>query len=163
MPAVYQELHAIAEQHMRRERRDHTLQPTALVHEVYLRFNENGSTRWQSRAHFFAAAAESIRRILIDHARRHGAQKRGGDRRRVTLDDNLGVTDGDGIDLMALDGALNELGGFDPRAARVVELRFFGGLTVEETAGVLGLSKRTIEGDWTLARAWLRQKLVAIE
>jgi RNA polymerase sigma factor (TIGR02999 family) len=159
LPKVYDELHALAEQHMRRERPDHTLQPTAIVHEVYRRLKEDGSRDWQTRSQFFAAAAESIRRILIDHARRHMAAKRGGDRRRCPLDDAIGITDGDVIDLIELDAALCELAAFDERMARVVELRFFGGLTVQEVAEILGMSKRTIENDWMLARAWLRRAL----
>ena len=159
LPAVYEELHALAEQHMRRERADHTLQPTAIVHEVYLRLNRGGEQDWMTRSQFFAAAAESIRRILIEHARKHLAIKRGGDRRRCPLDDVIGVTDGQEIDLIELDVALGELAKFDQRMARVVELRFFGGLTVQEVAEVLGLSKRTIEMDWTMARAWLRRAL----
>ncbi|MDP6479682.1 MAG: ECF-type sigma factor [Phycisphaerales bacterium] len=157
---VYDELRRIAQKAMNEERVGHTLQATALVNEVYLRLDASGR-QWHSRGHFFAAAAEAIRRILIDHARGRTAAKRGGGRGRVPLEDSLAVAGGsqDGVDIVDLDKALCELAEMDPRMAKVVELRFFGGLEVSEVADVLGFSKRTIEGDWATARAWLRSRL----
>jgi RNA polymerase sigma-70 factor (ECF subfamily) len=156
---VYNELRRIAQKAMNEERAGHTLQATALVNEVYLRLDASGR-QWHSRGHFFAAASESIRRILIDHARGKGAAKRGGGRARVPLEDSLAVAGGtEGVDIVDLDKALVELEEIDPRMAKVVELRFFGGLEVSEVAEVLGFSKRTIEGDWATARAWLRSRL----
>ncbi len=155
---VYDELRRIAQKAMNNERPGHTLQATALVNEVYLRLDAS-DRRWNSRAHFFAAAAEAIRRILIDHARSRGAAKRGGALGRVPMDDSLAIAGAGDIDLLDLDEALKDLNDMDPRMARVVELRFFGGLDVAEVADVLGFSKRTIENDWTAARAWLRSRL----
>jgi RNA polymerase sigma-70 factor, ECF subfamily len=160
LPEVYEELRAIAERSMRSERAGHTLQPSALVHEAYLRLR-GGPDRFVNRAHFFASAAEAIRRILVEHARKTHALKRGGGGTRIALDDAVGLVGRPEVGLCELDAALNDLGRTDPRLARVVTLRFFGGLSVEETATTLGLSKRTIEGDWTLARAWLRRELAA--
>ena len=157
---AYDELRRIAQRAMNEERVGHTLQATALVNEVYLKLDASGR-QWHSRGHFFAAAAEAIRRILIDHARSKGTAKRGGGRGRVPLEDSLAVAGGGGrgVDIVDLDMALRELSEMDPRMAKVVELRFFGGLEVSEVADVLGFSKRTIEGDWTTARAWLRSRL----
>jgi RNA polymerase sigma factor (TIGR02999 family) len=160
---VYDELYALAERAMRRERRNHTLQPSALVHECYLRLERDANHQWQSRAHFLAAAAEAIRRILIEHARKHLARKRGGGQHRVALDDALGLIAGADVDLLELNAALDRLAGIDQRLSQVVKLRFFGGLTVEEVAEVHGLSKRTIENDWATARAWLRRELARDE
>jgi len=155
---VYDELRRIAQSAMNNERPGHTLQATALVNEVYLRLDAS-SRAWNSRAHFFAAASEAIRRILIDHARGRSAAKRGGALSRVPMDDALSIAGTSDVDLLDLDDALRDLAALDPRLAKVVELRFFGGLDVSEVAEVLGFSKRTIEGDWTTARAWLRDRL----
>ncbi|MCP4759483.1 MAG: sigma-70 family RNA polymerase sigma factor [Planctomycetes bacterium] len=155
---VYDELRRIAQKAMNEERPGHTLQATALVNEIYVRLDASGR-QWNSRAHFFAAAAEAIRRILIDHARSKSAAKRGGGRARIPMDDALAIAGPHGVDLLDLDDALRELGKMDSRMAQVVELRFFGGLEVGEVAEVLGFSKRTIEGDWGTARAWLRSRL----
>jgi RNA polymerase sigma factor (TIGR02999 family) len=155
---VYDELRRIAQSAMNQERPGHTLQATALVNEIYVRLDASGR-QWNSKAHFFAAAAEAIRRILIDHARSKSAAKRGGGRARIPMDDALAITGAHGVDLLDLDDALQDLAEMDPRMAQVVELRFFGGLEVGEVAEVLGFSKRTIEGDWTTARAWLRSRL----
>jgi RNA polymerase sigma factor (TIGR02999 family) len=158
MPLVYEELRALAESYLQRERPDHTLQATALVHEAYMRLVKQEEVEWQSRAHFFAVAAQAIRRILVDHARGHLSAKRGGDRKRVRLDQDLALPEPD-LDLLALDEALEELARLHERQARIVELRFFGGLSLKEVAEYLGLSSRTIDGDWYMARAWLRSKL----
>ncbi len=158
MPLVYDELRALAEAYLQRERPDHTLQATALVHEAYMRLIKQEDVDWQNRAHFFAVAAQAIRRILVDHARGHQSAKRGGDRKRVHLDQNLTLPEPD-LDLLALDEALEELARLHERQARIVELHFFGGLSLKEVAEYLGLSSRTIDGDWYMARAWLRSKL----
>ncbi len=159
MPLVYSELRGLAERYLQRERTDHTLQATALVHEAYLRLVDQSRVDWKSRAHFFAVAAEMIRRVLVDHARRHRAAKRGGTVRRVGLDERLGSEDHDRIDLLALDEALDELATLNDRHRRVVELRFFGGLTVEESAHVLDVSPETVRADWRMARAWLHDRI----
>jgi RNA polymerase sigma-70 factor (ECF subfamily) len=158
MPLVYEELRALAESYLQRERPDHTLQATALVHEAYLRLIKQEDVDWRNRAHFFAVAAQAIRRILVDHARGHQSAKRGGDRKRVCLDHDLALPEPD-LDLLALDEALEELARLHERQARIVELHFFGGLSLKEVAEYLGLSSRTIDGDWCMARAWLRSKL----
>jgi RNA polymerase sigma-70 factor, ECF subfamily len=160
LPEVYAELRSIAERSMRAERTGHTLQPSALVHEAYMRLR-GGGDRFVNRAPFFASAAEAIRRILIEHARRTRALKRGGAGTRIALDDAVGLVGQADVGLLELGDALDDLARSDPRLARVVTLRFFGGLSVEETASTLGLSKRTVESDWTLARAWLRRELTA--
>ena len=159
LPLVYDELHRIASVQMRGERRDHTLQPTAIVHEAYLRLVQGESIQWQSRAHFLAVAAGAIRRVLIDHARRTGAQKRGGDRQRVSLDERVDAGRGPDLDLLDLNDALERLANVNPRQSRIVELRFFGGLTNEEVAEVMGLSRATISDEWAFARAWLAKEL----
>jgi RNA polymerase sigma-70 factor (ECF subfamily) len=159
LPLVYDKLRAIARRYRRSGRAGDTLQPTALVHEAYLRLVGHAPEGWQGRTHFFAVAAIAMRQILIDYARYSGRAKRGGGGQRVTLDDAVAVTGGPDIDLLALEQALERLVALNARHARVVELRFFGGLTVEEIAEVLGLSKRTIEGDWTFAKTWLRAEL----
>ena len=158
MEAVYPELHRIAAAQMRKERPDHTLQPTALVHEAYLKLVDQTRADWRDRAHFLGIAARAMRQILVDHARRHNAQKRGGDLQRVTLDESL---DGAApkLEVIALHEALERFAEMDERAAQVVELRIFGGLTVEETAEVLGVSKRTVDADWSMARLWLARAL----
>ena len=159
MPLIYDELHALAARSMRQERPDHTLQATALVNEAYLRLIDQSRVDWQSRAHFFAVAAEMIRRVLVDHAREHDAAKRGGAAGKVILTDSMGALEDPDIDLIALDEALGELGRLKERHRKVVELRFFGGLSVQETAHVLGVSTQTVRGDWRTARAWLREFL----
>jgi len=160
--AVYDELRKLARAFMAGERRDHTLQPTALVHEAYLRLVDQSGASWQGRAHFFAVAARVMRNVLVDHARAHGREKRGGGWRRVTLADGVAPWTAGGLDreqLLALDQALEKLARLDEREARIVEMRFFSGLTVAEIAEVLSLSKRTVEADWTHARAWLLREL----
>lgn len=159
MPLVYDEFRALAARHLRRERKDHTLQPTALVHEAYLRLIDQTRVNWQGRTHFFAVGAQAIRRILVDHARQRKRQKRGGGAGRVRLDEDLALAPQREEELLALDEALKKLAQLDPRQAQVVEMRFFGGLSVAEVASVLGVSKRTVEGDWTMARAWLFREL----
>jgi RNA polymerase sigma factor (TIGR02999 family) len=158
VPVVYEELRELARSHLRRERANHTLQPTALVNEAYLRVVDQHAADWRDRSHFFALAARLMRQILIDHARRRAAAKRGGDRRRVTLADVAHPERAD-VDLLALDEALEAFAALDARKAKVVELRYFGGLTMEEVAEALGVSLRTAESDWFLARAWLRTRL----
>ncbi|MDX1443355.1 MAG: sigma-70 family RNA polymerase sigma factor [Gammaproteobacteria bacterium] len=154
MDTVYHELRRLAQSQMRRERHGHTLQPTALVNEAYLRLLESGSD-WQNRRHFFGAAAEAMRRILIDHSRRRGAEKRGGGLRHVTLDGLEVEGDRMDIDLLELEEALTALEQHDERLARVVELRYFTGLGIEETADVLDISPATVKRDWAYGRAWL--------
>ncbi len=156
---VYEELHRLAHHYMSGERAGHTLQTTALVNEAYVRLIDWKSVRWQNRAHFFAVSAQLMRRILVDFARARGYQKRGGGARPVTLDDAAVVTDDKGADIVALDEALLALAKLDERQSRVVELRFFGGLSVEETAEVLKVSPGTVRRDWSLARAWLHREL----
>jgi len=146
---------------MQQERPDHSLQATALVNEAYLRLVNVRRVRWQDRAHFLAMSARVMRRILVDHARARGYQKRGGGAVRITLSEAVGGTDEPSHDVAALDDALEALGTFDSRKAKIVELRFFGGLTVEETAAVLGLSSDTVSRDWILAKAWLMRELSA--
>ncbi len=159
LPLVYDELRALAQAYFRRERSDHTLQPTSLVHEAYVKLLDQTRIEWQGKAHFLAVAAMAMRRVLIDHARKQNALRRGGNLDRVTLS-NLDLTDDkDDIDLLALDELLDELATLDDRQHRIVELRFFGGLTVPEVATVLNLSRSTIEAEWRMARAWLSTKL----
>src|SRR5215467_4104735 len=158
-PLVYKELHRVAHRYMADERAGHTLQTTALVNEVYLRLVDVRGVSWQNRAHFFAICARTMRRILIDFARSRQYQKRGGEAVSVTLDDALGVSLQPAVDLVALDDALRGLAKLDPRKTEVVELRFFGGLNVEETAEVLKISPETVMRDWKFARAWLARAL----
>jgi RNA polymerase sigma factor (TIGR02999 family) len=159
MPLVLDELRRLAGNYLRRERANHTLQPTALVNEAYLRLVDQ-KARWQNRAQFFGVAAQLMRRILVDHARVRQAQKRGGsDQQRLSLADVEGASDKPDVDLLALHEALNELAELDPQQARIVELKFFGGLSIEETAEVLNVGHATVERDWKMARAWLRSKL----
>jgi RNA polymerase sigma factor (TIGR02999 family) len=158
MPLVYDELRELAARQLRGERRDHTLRPTALVHEAFLRL-VGQRVEVQSRVHFFALAAQVMRRVLVDHARARGAGKRGGGRERVTLEEDAAVEGPREIDLIALDGALRELNVIDPAKVRLVELRFFGGLSVDESAGILGVSPSTAAREWRLARAWLYRHL----
>jgi RNA polymerase sigma-70 factor, ECF subfamily len=161
LPIVYQELRRLAASYLRRERPGQTLQPTALVHEAYLRLLKDKPDRWKNRAHFCAIAAHSMRQILIERARARGAQKRGGAQPRVTLDEALVAGGNRAIDLVALDEALERLAAIDPEQARLVELRFFGGLTVEETAAALGISPATVKREWALAKGWLYRELTA--
>jgi RNA polymerase sigma-70 factor, ECF subfamily len=156
---VYDELHQLAERAMRVENVGHTLQPTALLHEAFLRLVDQRDVEWQSRSHFYGIAAQAMRRILVDHARRRRAAKRDGGV-RVTFDDAIGQTaDGSAIDLIALDDALGKLAALEPRHARVVELRFFAGLDVDQTAEALGISPATVKRDWTFAKAFLYNEL----
>jgi len=159
LPRVYEELRGLAQAYLRNERAQHTLQPTALIHEAYLRLIDQKTVGYEDKTHFFAIAARSMRQILVDHARARRAQKRGGDLVAVTLDSALAFCEDQGLDVVALGDALNRLAALDERKAKVVELRFFGGLTHEEAAGVLGISPKTAEADWYMARAWLRQAL----
>lgn len=158
-PLVYEELRKQAARYLRRERRGHTMQTTALINEAYLRLIDAKNVRWQGRAHFFAIAANLMRRILVDHARRRDAEKRGGSQIRVALDPALAVANQSDIDLVMIDDALTRLSAIDPQQAQVVELRFFSGLSVEETAAALGISPRTVKRDWSVARAWLRREI----
>ena len=158
-PLVYDELHRLARLYMRGERAGHTLQTTALVNEAYLRLIDSSQVRWQNRAHFMAVSAQLMRRILVDFARSRLYQKRGGNAEQVSFDEALIVARGKGTDLVALDDALTALASVDPRMSQVVELRFFGGLSVEETAEVLKISTDTVTSDWKLAKVWLRQRL----
>lgn len=157
---VYDDLRAIAAAQMRGERRDHTLQPTALVHEAFLRLSEQRRRQWKERRQFFAVASRLMRQVLVDHARARNAEKRGGDATHVEVT-SLDALPGppEVFDVLALDDALNRLAALQPRLAKVVELRFFGGLEVEETAELLGCSPRTVKRDWSLARAWLVREL----
>jgi len=161
---LYGELRSLAADFLRRERADHTLQPTALVHEAWMRLSAENESRWGDRAQFFALAAQAMRRVLIDHARRKLADKRGGGARRITLASDVTPPGDSGeIDLIALDDALDRLAALDARQARVVELRFFAGLTVDEVAEALEVSPRTVASEWRLARAWLSNELAGRE
>ncbi len=159
LPMVYAELRALAGSYFRGQRADHTLQPTALVHEAFVRLIDQSGIQWKSRAHFMAVAATAMRHILTDHARRTNAVKRGGGQHRIELTDGVALAGGTDIDLAALAEALEKLAALDARKHRIVELRFFGGLSVDEAAEVLSVSKSTIESDWRAARAWLGVEL----
>ena len=159
MPLVYNELHRIATRYLQKERSDHTLQSTALVHEAYVRLAEQDLPQWQNRAHFFAVAAQLMRQILVDYARSHRASKRGGDICKVGLDDAGDKAEALDVDIIALDDALKSLAEMDSQQSRVVELKFFGGLSIEDTAEVLGISASTVKRDWITARAWLHREL----
>jgi RNA polymerase sigma factor (TIGR02999 family) len=159
LPIVYQELRRLAASYLRRERPGQTLQPTGLVHEAYLRLMKDRPDRWQNRAHFCAIAAHSMRQILIERARARGAAKRGGAQPRVTLDEALVAGGEQSFDILALDRALEKLATLDAEQARLVELRFFGGLTVEETADAMSISPATVKRHWAIARAWLAREL----
>jgi RNA polymerase sigma factor (TIGR02999 family) len=159
LPLVYAELHEIAQRHMARERDDHTLQPTALVHEAYLRLVDQKHVDWQDRAHFYAIAARSMRRVLLDHARKRQTEKRGPGSKALSLDDAGELARERPEDFLRLDDALAELQRADPAAAHLVELKFFGGLTLEEIAEALQCSSSTVERQWRAARAWLRTEL----
>jgi len=158
---VYNELKRIAANYMRRERSDHTLQATALVHEAYMQLVDQSRVNWQNRAHFFGVAAQLMRRILVDHARNQGAQKRGGNQQVLSIDESIGMPSVNEVAFDELDEALSRLQALDAGQARIVELRFFGGLTVEEVAEVIGVSTATVEREWRMARAWLHHQLTA--
>jgi len=158
-PLVYNELKAMAARHLRRERSGHTLQATALVHEAYLKLVGQHRGQWQDRAHFFAIAARVMRRILVDHARRHQASKRDGGRQRISLEQAPELSCEPDVDFLALDQALTRLGELDARQAKVVEFRYFGGLTVPETAEVLQISEATVAREWRMARVWLYREM----
>jgi RNA polymerase sigma-70 factor, ECF subfamily len=159
LPLVYQELRRLAEAYMSRERDNHTLQPTALVHEAYLRLIDQKSVDWQNRAQFFGLAAQMMRRILITHAQTRRRLKRGGPEERLSLDEAVSFFTERDVDLAALDEALSRLESFDPQQGRMVELRFFGGLSVEETAAVMGISPATVKREWATAKLWLKREL----
>ena len=158
-PLVYDELHRLARRYMSREKQGHTLQTTALINEAYVRLVDQRNVHWANRSHFFAISAQIMRRILIDHARRHAYAKRGGGAQQVSLDEAATVTRAAGAELIRLDEALKSLAEMDPRRSQVVELRYFGGLNNEEIAGVLNISENTVTRDWNMARAWLHQQL----
>jgi RNA polymerase sigma factor (TIGR02999 family) len=157
-PLVYRELKKLASNYLRRERSGHTLQPTALAHEAYLKLIDQQNVRWQNRAHFFGIAAQAMRRILVDHARARLAEKRGSGQ-AVSLDEAIDVSDQRADRLVALDEALKTLAALDPQQSRVVELKYFGGMTLEETAEVLGVSRATVIREWRMAKAWLYDEL----
>lgn len=159
LPVVYDELRRLADSFMRQERADHTLQPTALVHEAYLRLIDQRAVNWQNRAHFFSIAAETMRRILVNHALSHKAVKRGGEVTRVAIDEAVSFAGAREVDLVSLDEALKRLAELDPDQARIVELRFFGGLTVKEVAEVTRISTATVEREWRTAKAWLQDQI----
>jgi RNA polymerase sigma factor (TIGR02999 family) len=163
MPLVYEELRQLARQYLQRERPDHTLQATGLVHEAYLRLVDQSTTTWQNRAHFFGVAAQVMRRILVDYARSHRAEKRGGGWDKLVFDEALAPSAERSVDLVALDDALQDLLALDPRQSQIVELRFFGGLTNEEVGEVLDVSPRTVKREWRMAKAWLRREIFAGE
>ena len=159
MPLVYGELRRIAQHYLNNERPDHTLQSTALVHEAYVRLTQQKLPEWQNRAHFFAVAAQLMRQILVDYARSHRASKRGGNTYKLALDDAKEEPQATDVDIVALDDALKTLAAMDAQQSRVVELKFFGGLSIEDTAEVLGVSPSTVKRDWVTARAWLYREL----
>jgi len=158
---VYEPLRAIAERHLNREREGHTLQPTALVHELYLRFVDQRHVDWRDRTHFYAVSAQVMRRILVDYARRRKSDKRGGALLPVTLTAALEAFSEENFDVLALDLAMENLEAIFPQQAKIVELRFYGGLTLDETAEALGISAATVSREWTMARAWLRRALAS--
>lgn len=159
IPMVYDELRRQAAGYLRRERSGHTLQTTALIHEAYLRLINQQNIDWQNRAHFYAIAARLMRQILVDHARKRQATKRGGSGLKIPLEEAMVISSGRDVDLVALDEALTRLAALDPQQSRIVELRYFSGLSVEETAEALGVSSRTVRRDWNVAKAWLRQQI----
>ena len=160
IPVVYAELRRQAARHLRRERAGHSLQTTSLIHEAYLRLVDQREVRWQNRAHFFAVASQLMHRILVDHARRRHRAKRGGSAARLPLEEALVIAaEKSDVDLLALDEALERLAAIDPRQSRIVELRFFSGLSIEETAEVLGVSPATVKNDWNVAKVWLRREM----
>jgi RNA polymerase sigma factor (TIGR02999 family) len=159
IPLIYNELRGMARRHLGRERPDHTLQSAALVNEAYLRLAGKEPPEWQNRAHFFGFAAQMMRHILVDHARSRLAAKRGAGAPRLSLDPEIALPQKPGVDLVALDDALNKLAAMDPQQSRLIELRYFGGLSIEETAVVMGISARTVDRIWVAARAWLRLEM----
>ena len=159
LPLVYAELRQLAARYLKREPDGHTLQPTALVHEAFVRLVDQRRVKWKNRAHFYGVSAQVMRRILVDHARARKAGKRGSGWDRVPLVEDSVASNGIDVDLLALDGALTRLSEFDPQQERIVELRYFGGLTIEETALALGISPATVVREWTIAKAWLRNEL----
>ena len=159
MPLVYNELRKLAASHLRRERSDHTLQPTALVHELYLRLAEQKNVRWQDKKHFFGVTTQLMRRILVDHARSHIADKRGSGIPKASLNEAIAMSRERPAELLALDESLTQLASADPQQGRIVELRIFAGLTIEQTAQVLGISPATVKRDWNLAKAWLLREI----
>jgi RNA polymerase sigma factor (TIGR02999 family) len=159
VPEIHRELRKLAASYLRKERPEHTLQPTALVNEAFLKLIDQRAVKWQNRAHFFGIAAQAMRRILVDHARAHGASKRGDGVRTIPIDDAVIVGGTVDIDLLALDEALTRLAAIDPQQSRVVELRYFGGLTMEETAEVMHISPATVGREWRMAKAWLFAEL----
>jgi RNA polymerase sigma factor (TIGR02999 family) len=161
MPLVYDELHKVAAQYLRRQRTDHTLQPTALVNEAYLKLIDISDVDWQDRAHFFAFASQTMRHILVDYARTQAREKRGGGAQKLSLDEAISYSKETEVDLLALDEALRELATIDKQQCKIVELRFFGGLTVEETAVVLHISPATVKREWRIAKAWLFKRMRA--
>ena len=160
MPLVYEELHRLAHRYMKRESPGHTLQTSALVNEAFVRLVDQKNVRWQNRAHFFGIAAQMMRRILVDYARRRSYAKRGGGAAEISLDEALIVSDERTAEVVNVHEALERLAEFDARKSQIVELRFFGGLSIDETAGVLGVSPGTVMRDWTLAKAWLRRAMM---
>lgn len=163
LPLVYNELRGIADRYLRREREDHTLQATALVHEAYLRLIDQRNVEWQNRAHFFGVAAQMMRRILVDHARAHQTAKRGSGGIKVSLDDVLEISDEQMDSMLVLDEALSALEQIDPQKSRIVELRFFGGLSIEETAAALDIGTATVIRQWRMAKAWLYNEVTGEE
>ena len=163
VPIVYQELRRQAARYLKRERAGHTLQTTALIHEAYLRLVDQKNVHWQNRAHFFGIAAQLMRRILVDHARARNRAKRGGSYIRVSLNEESAVASAKDLDIVALDQALNRLAEIDPQQSRVVELRYFSGLNVDETAEVLGISPATVKREWRMAKAWLHREISGVE
>jgi len=159
LPLIYDELKRVAASYLRRERADHTLQPTALVNEAYMKMIDITQVSWQNKAHFIGVAANQMRRILVDHARTHNAQKRGGEFQILTLNEEIDKADEQSTDLIALDDALTELAKMDAVKAKIVELRYFGGLTTDETAEVLGVSPITVKRHWKMTKAWLYGEL----
>jgi RNA polymerase sigma-70 factor (ECF subfamily) len=155
MPLVYDELRRLAHSYLRRERNDHTLQATALVHEAYLRLVEQSDVQWNNRGHFFAITAQAMRRILVDHARGHQAAKRGGDAEKIPIEDAFALSNDRPDKFLALDESLRRLAELDPRQEQIVEMRVFAGMSIEEIAGLLNISPATVKRDWTMAKAWL--------
>lgn len=159
MPLVYDELHKVAARYLRKQRPDHTLQPTALVNEAYLKLVDISNVSWEDRAHFFAVASQTMRHVLVDHARGHNREKRGGGAQKVSLDEAMAFVDNNEVDVLMLDDAMRALAEIDEQQSRIVELRFFGGLTVEETALVLRISPATVKREWRIAKAWLHKRI----
>jgi len=159
LPLVYTELHRLAKGYMSRERRDHTLQPTALINQAYLRIAQQDHVEWQNHAHFIGFAANVMRRVLVDHARGHNAAMRGGKQVRVDLDEGIAISKETSAEILLLEDALTRLEKLNPRQAQVVEMRYFGGRSVEEVAGVLGIAPRSVKRDWSLARMWLFEEI----